>query len=53
MGRTPCCSKEGLNKGAWTAQEDKILKEYVRIHGEGKWGKLPKIAGNYKIVVTN
>uniref|UniRef100_A0A2N9ING0 Myb-related protein 123 n=1 Tax=Fagus sylvatica TaxID=28930 RepID=A0A2N9ING0_FAGSY len=45
MGRTPCCSKEGLNKGAWTAQEDKILKEYVRIHGEGKWGKLPKIAG--------
>nr|POE62498.1 transcription factor myb6 [Quercus suber] len=45
MGRSPCCSKEGLNKGAWTAQEDKILTEYVRIHGEGQWGKLPKRAG--------
>nr|POE83851.1 transcription factor myb6 [Quercus suber] len=44
MGRSPCCSKEGLNKGAWTAQEDKILTEYVRIHGEGQWGKLPKRA---------
>ena len=49
MGRSPCCSKEGLNKGAWTAQEDKILTEYVRIHGEGQWGKLPKRAGKIHI----
>ncbi|KAG2728670.1 hypothetical protein I3843_01G211000 [Carya illinoinensis] len=45
MGRNPCCSKEGLNRGAWTAMEDKILKEYVRIHGEGKWRSVPKRAG--------
>ncbi|XP_073118564.1 transcription factor MYB1-like [Henckelia pumila] len=45
MGRSPCCSKEGLNKGAWTAMEDKILTDYVKIHGEGKWRKLPKKAG--------
>nr|UOI39523.1 R2R3 MYB transcription factor [Betula platyphylla] len=45
MGRSPCCSKEGLNRGAWTTQEDKILREYIRIHGEGKWRNLPKRAG--------
>lgn len=46
MGRRGCCSKEGLNRGAWTAHEDKILSDYIRIHGEGKWRNLPKIAGN-------
>jgi myb proto-oncogene protein len=45
MGRSPCCSKEGLNRGVWTAQEDKILTEYIRIHGEGKWRNLPNRAG--------
>ncbi|KAM7480609.1 hypothetical protein LguiA_028822 [Lonicera macranthoides] len=46
MGRRPCCSKEdGLNRGAWTAMEDKILRDYITIHGEGKWRNLPKMAG--------
>ncbi|KAG2712789.1 hypothetical protein I3760_04G142400 [Carya illinoinensis] len=45
MGRRPCCAKEGLNRGAWTAQEDNTLREYIRIHGEGKWRNLPKKAG--------
>ncbi|XP_042496772.1 transcription factor MYB1-like [Macadamia integrifolia] len=45
MGRSPCCSKEGLNRGAWTALEDKILTDYIKIHGEGKWRNLPKKAG--------
>ncbi|MBA0756932.1 hypothetical protein Gotri_020066 [Gossypium trilobum] len=45
MGRSPCCSKEGLNKGAWTALEDKILTSYIHVHGEGKWRNLPKRAG--------
>ncbi|XP_028752186.1 transcription factor MYB8-like [Neltuma alba] len=45
MGRKPCCAKEGLNRGAWTAAEDKILTEYIKIHGEGKWRHLPKRAG--------
>ncbi|XP_062087805.1 transcription factor MYB15-like [Humulus lupulus] len=45
MGRSPCCSKEGLNRGAWTVMEDKILSEYIRVHGEGKWRSLPKRAG--------
>ncbi|XVF35112.1 hypothetical protein REPUB_Repub18cG0116600 [Reevesia pubescens] len=45
MGRSPCCSKEGLNRGTWTAHEDKILTDYIKSHGEGKWRNLPKIAG--------
>ncbi|KAI7988409.1 Anthocyanin regulatory C1 protein [Camellia lanceoleosa] len=45
MGRSPCCSKEGLNRGAWTALEDRILAAYIKAHGEGKWRNLPKRAG--------
>ncbi|XP_043714461.1 transcription factor MYB1-like [Telopea speciosissima] len=46
MGRRPCCSKEeGLNRGAWTTPEDKILASYIKTHGEGKWRNLPKRAG--------
>ncbi|XP_040999528.1 transcription factor MYB8-like [Juglans microcarpa x Juglans regia] len=46
MGRSPHCSKDqSLNRGTWTAIEDKILKGYIKIHGEGKWRNLPKRAG--------
>ncbi|XP_022729719.1 transcription factor WER-like [Durio zibethinus] len=45
MGRRPCCAKEGLNRGAWSAREDKILINYIKIHGEGKWRDLPQRAG--------
>ncbi|KAH0914655.1 hypothetical protein HID58_029101, partial [Brassica napus] len=37
--------KEELNRGAWTDQEDKILKDYIMFHGEGKWSTLPNQAG--------
>lgn len=45
MGRRPCCAKEGLNRGAWSAREDKILTNYIKVHGEGKWRDLPQRAG--------
>ncbi|KAL8102657.1 uncharacterized protein LOC141677980 [Apium graveolens] len=45
MGRSPCCSKVGLNRGVWTSDEDKILTDYVQLHGEGRWRNLPKRAG--------
>ncbi|XP_074569048.1 transcription factor MYB1-like [Curcuma longa] len=45
MGRKPCCAKEGLNRGAWTALEDQILVSYIKTHGEGKWRNLPTKAG--------
>ncbi|MQM18784.1 hypothetical protein Taro_051780, partial [Colocasia esculenta] len=45
MGRKPCCSREDLNRGAWSPEEDSILKAYVQTHGEGRWSILPKKAG--------
>ncbi|KAK1369386.1 MYB transcription factor [Heracleum sosnowskyi] len=45
MGRRPCCSKEGLNRGAWTASEDTVLAAYIQQHGEGNWRNLPCRAG--------
>ncbi|KAF8011497.1 hypothetical protein BT93_J1949 [Corymbia citriodora subsp. variegata] len=45
MGRSPCCSKVGINKGAWSSQEDEILIYHVKIHGEGKWRKVAQNAG--------
>ncbi|KAK2999344.1 hypothetical protein RJ639_024563, partial [Escallonia herrerae] len=39
MGRSPCCSKVGLNRGAWTAPEDKILTDYIKLHGLKRCGK--------------
>nr|QSD99630.1 MYB family transcription factor [Melilotus albus] len=45
MGRAPCCDKVGLKKGRWTAEEDKILTDYIKQNGEGSWRFLPKKAG--------
>ncbi|KAK7836842.1 anthocyanin regulatory c1 protein [Quercus suber] len=45
MGRRPCCAK-GVIRGAWSAWEDKILINYIKIHGEGKWTDLPQRAGS-------
>ncbi|KAK9946782.1 hypothetical protein M0R45_012228 [Rubus argutus] len=45
MGRGPRCSKDGLNKGAWMATEDKLLLDYIKNHGEGKWSNVAKETG--------
>lgn len=29
-------------KGLWTGEEDKILTDYVGIHGEGRWSRIAK-----------
>lgn len=50
MGRAPSCSNVGLNRGAWTAVEDQTLTDYIRTHGEGKWRKIPKEAGECSAV---
>ncbi|KAE9448847.1 hypothetical protein C3L33_19261, partial [Rhododendron williamsianum] len=53
MGRSPCCAKEGLNRGAWTASEDKILRDYIKLHGEGSWRNLSKKAGRTDNEIKN
>ncbi|KDP22287.1 hypothetical protein JCGZ_26118 [Jatropha curcas] len=45
MGRTPCCDKDGVKKGAWSPEEDRILIQYIQKHGHGSWRSLPKNAG--------
>ncbi|VFQ64102.1 unnamed protein product [Cuscuta campestris] len=45
MGRAPCCKKEGLRKGTWTPEEDKILVDYITKNGHGSWKSLPNLAG--------
>ncbi|KZV33094.1 myb-related protein 330-like [Dorcoceras hygrometricum] len=45
MGRSPCCEKRHIKKGAWTEEEDRRLIAYIHSHGEGCWRSLPKAAG--------
>lgn len=42
----------GLNKGAWTAEEDKKLLTYINKYGIWNWCKMPPYAGNYNDLVA-
>ncbi|KAJ4706926.1 Myb transcription factor [Melia azedarach] len=35
----------GLRKGAWTEEEDNLLRKCVEVYGEGKWHKVPQRTG--------
>ncbi|KAB1211294.1 hypothetical protein CJ030_MR6G021516 [Morella rubra] len=35
----------GVRKGAWTEEEDTLLKQYIDKYGEGKWHQVPPRAG--------
>ncbi|KAM1397803.1 hypothetical protein ACFX2I_015340 [Malus domestica] len=32
-------------KGLWTVEEDKILTDYITLHGKGKWNRVNKVSG--------
>ncbi|CAL9781064.1 unnamed protein product [Musa acuminata subsp. burmannicoides] len=34
-----------LRRGAWTAEEDLVLMNYIALHGEGRWSSLARRAG--------
>nr|AUQ44163.1 MYB transcription factor [Narcissus tazetta subsp. chinensis] len=38
------CPKE-LKRGAWTSEEDRMLSDYIKDHGTGRWRSLPADAG--------
>ena len=38
--------EEVWRKGPWTAEEDRLLVEYVRLHCEGRWNSVARLAGN-------
>ncbi|XP_060180352.1 MYB-like transcription factor EOBI [Lycium barbarum] len=37
--------EEGWRKGPWTADEDRLLVEYVQLHGEGRWNSVARLTG--------
>ncbi|XP_030547898.1 MYB-like transcription factor EOBII [Rhodamnia argentea] len=37
--------EQGWRKGPWTPEEDKLLSEYVGLHGEGRWSSVGQSAG--------
>ncbi|KAG8372805.1 hypothetical protein BUALT_Bualt12G0105200 [Buddleja alternifolia] len=37
--------QEGWRKGPWTAEEDRLLIEYVKLNGEGRWNNVARLAG--------
>ncbi|KAF8018568.1 hypothetical protein BT93_H3450 [Corymbia citriodora subsp. variegata] len=47
MGGNPSSGKDGMTfkKGAWSALEDQILIDYVKVHGHGRWSKVRKATG--------
>ena len=47
MGRRPCCSKEG----PWTAEEDKMLADHIKAHGDQKWSSIPKQTGELELII--
>lgn len=35
----------GWRKGPWTTDEDRLLIEYVKLHGEGRWNSVARLTG--------
>ncbi|GER41687.1 myb domain protein 79 [Striga asiatica] len=38
-------TEDGWRKGPWTAEEDKLLIQYVNNYGEGRWNNVARFAG--------
>ncbi|WOH16195.1 hypothetical protein DCAR_0935744 [Daucus carota subsp. sativus] len=36
---------QGWRKGPWTSEEDRLLIEYVKLHGEGRWNSVARLQG--------
>ncbi|KNA14469.1 hypothetical protein SOVF_107270 isoform A [Spinacia oleracea] len=45
MAAWSCVQHQGWRKGPWTPEEDKLLIEYVNLHGEGRWSSVSRSAG--------
>ncbi|KAL1216756.1 Transcription factor MYB34 [Cardamine amara subsp. amara] len=45
MGRTTWLDVDGMKKGEWTVEEDKMLIAYINEYGLGEWRSLPMRAG--------
>ncbi|THG15681.1 hypothetical protein TEA_021638 [Camellia sinensis var. sinensis] len=41
--------EEGWRKGPWTVEEDRLLIEYVKLHGEERWNSVARLAGSSSV----
>ncbi|KAI8017675.1 Transcription factor MYB101 [Camellia lanceoleosa] len=39
-------AEQGWRKGPWTPDEDKLLSEYVSLHGEERWSSVARSSVN-------
>ncbi|KAI4326744.1 hypothetical protein MLD38_032023 [Melastoma candidum] len=37
--------EDDYRKGLWTVEEDRLLADYIQLHGKGKWSKIPLATG--------
>ncbi|WRX15838.1 SANT/Myb domain - like 10 [Theobroma cacao] len=44
---------EHYRKGLWTEEEDKILSDYIRVHGRGHWNRISKVTVPYSNILKN
>lgn len=44
-------AEEGWRKGPWTPAEDKLLMEYVALHGEGRWSSVAGYSGMLHVFI--
>lgn len=51
MVRAPFYDKNGMKKGAWSAEEDHKLRSYIQRYGHWNWRELPKFAGTVSFLV--
>ncbi|KAJ0075508.1 hypothetical protein Patl1_33641 [Pistacia atlantica] len=40
--------KDGVKRGAWSSEEDELLTQVVKLHGQGKWRSLAQKADEIK-----
>lgn len=38
-------------KGPWTPEEDRLLSEYVNLHGEGRWSSVSRCTGKFILLL--
>jgi len=51
MGWSVIIEEEGWRKGPWTSEEDRLLIQYVKFHGEGRWNSVARLAGPYQTLM--
>ncbi|GFZ07817.1 myb domain protein 84 [Actinidia rufa] len=38
-------AEKWYRKGLWTEEEDRILMDYMTVHGPGRWNRVAKMTG--------